>query len=422
MANNLTGKLRFFISILADRKFWVFFGSGFIVSVAYMDPGNWGTSISSGAAFKYDLLWVVWLSSGMAMLFQYLSGKMGIAGYSLAEVVKIRWKSKRLVFFYWILAEIAVLATDLAEFLGIVVALNLLFGIPMLLGSVIAMLDVLLLLFLTRKSFKTLEYGFIIFVFVIGISYVYELFVTHPELSEVLSYSAKFTLTPETALFAVGIIGATVMPHALFIHSWLIKNKLKESRLFRDKKQVLMYHKIDNIASLFVAGLINAAIMVMAAAAFYGSGYEVATIEQAYLTLTPLFGGLASTVFAVALLSAGISSSITGTLSGQAIMESLTDFKLSIWMRRLITRFINLVPLVIAILLKIEPLQILVYSQVVLSLMIPLPLIPLIYYSSDKRLMGRFVNQKKTTILASVFALIILVFNGYLIYQTFFGG
>ncbi len=409
------------IRVIFDRKFWVFFGSGFIVSVAYMDPGNWGTSISSGASFKYDLLWIVWLSSGMAMLFQYLSGKMGIAGYSLAEVIKIKWKSKTRVFAYWVLAEIAILATDLAEFLGIVVALNLLFGIPLLLGSLVAMLDVLLLLFLTRKSFKTLEYAFILFVSVIGISYVYEIFITHPDLSEVATYSVKFSLTPETALFAVGIIGATVMPHALFVHSWLVKNKLKENRFLRDKQTILKYHKVDNVASLLIAGFINAAIMVMAAAAFYGSGREVATIEQAYKTLTPLFGSLASVIFATALLSAGISSSITGTLSGQAIMESLTNFRLSPTMRRLITRFINLIPLVVAILLKIEPLQILVYSQVVLSLMIPLPLIPLIYYSSDKKLMGKFVNQRKTTIVACIFALIILLFNGYLIYQTFFG-
>lgn len=288
----------------------------------------------------------------------------------------------------------------------------------MLLGSFVAMLDVLLLLFLANKSFRLLEYSFIIFVSVIGLGYVYELFITHPQLDQVIIHSAKPVLTSEMALLAVGIIGATVMPHAIFVHSWLVKNKLKENKL-PGRNLILRYHKVDTIASLFVAALINAAILIMAAAAFYQSGFEVATIDQAYRTLTPLFGGLASTVFAVALLSAGISSSITGTLAGQSIMESLTDFKLSPTARRLITRFINLIPLTAAILMNIEPLQILVYSQVILSLMIPLPLIPLIYYSSDKRLMGRFVNQKKTTILATAFAVIILAFNGYLLYQTF---
>ncbi len=409
------------LKILSDRKFWGFFGTGLIVSVAYMDPGNWGTSISAGAKFNYDLLWIVWLSSIMAMLFQYISGKIGIAGYSVAEIIKIKWKSKALVFCYWLLAEVAILATDLAEFLGIVVALNLLFGIPMLIGTFVAILDVLLLLFLTRKTFRTLEYAFILFVSVIGFGYVYELFITKPDVSGIALHSITPILRPEMILFAVGIIGATVMPHALFVHSWLLKNKTKENEGQLDKKIILKYHLVDNVMSLIVAGLINAAILIMAAAAFYNSGLPVATIDEAYRTLTPLFGPLASLVFAIALLSAGISSSITGTLAGQSIMESLTDFKLSATVRRVITRVINVIPLLIAILLGFEPLQVLVYSQVALSLLIPLPLIPLIYYSADKKLMGEFANRKITTVIASLFALIILIFNGYLLYQTFGG-
>ncbi|MEW6035717.1 MAG: Nramp family divalent metal transporter [Candidatus Micrarchaeota archaeon] len=407
---------------ITDRKFWAFFGTGLIVSVAYMDPGNWGTSISSGASFNYDLLWVVWLSSIMAMLFQYLSGKMGIAGHTVAGAVRSRWKSKGLVFVYWLLAEIAILATDLAEFLGIVVALNLLFGIPMLIGTFLAIADVLLLLFLASKTFRTLEYAFILFVSVIGIGYVYELFITRPDLGLLAAGSITPKLTPETVLFAVGIIGATVMPHALFVHSWLLKNKMEENDRKVDKKTALRYHIVDNVMSLFIAGLINAAILIMAAAAFYNSGFQVATIDEAYRTLTPLFGPLASIVFAVALLSAGISSSITGTLAGQSIMESLTDFKLSPTLRRVITRVINVIPLLVAIVLGIEPLQVLVYSQVALSLLIPLPLIPLIYYSSDKKLMGEFANRKLTTVVATLFALIILAFNAYLLYATFLGG
>ncbi len=401
------------LKILKDRHFWAFFGSGLIVSVAYMDPGNWGTSISGGANFKYDLLWVVWLASGMAMLFQYLSGKMGLAEISLAEVIKKKWKNKKLVFVYWLLAELAVLATDLAEFLGIVVALNLLFGIPMLLGTFIAVLDVVLILILTQKSFRTLEYAFFFFVGIIGISYLYELIITQPEISEVLVASVTPKLNKDLIAIAVGIIGATVMPHALFVHSWLLKNKKNNT------KTNLKYHIIENVSSLFLAGLINAAILIMAASAFYGKE-AVVSIEQAYETLTPLYGPLASIVFGVALLSAGISSSITGMLAGQSIMEALTDFKFPVWLRRIITRIVNAIPLLIAVLLNIEPLDILVYSQIVLSLMIPLPLLPLIYYTSKKEIMGNLVNEKWVTYLAYVFAAIILILNAYLLYTEIF--
>lgn len=409
------------LEILRQRAFWAFFGTGLIVSVAYMDPGNWGTSISAGAEFNYDLLWMVWLSSAMAMLFQYISGKMGIAGYSLAEVVRVRWKNKKLVLAYWLLAEIAILATDLAEFLGIVVALNLLFAIPLIEGTFIAMIDVLLLIFLTRKSFRALEYAFILFVSTIGLGYVYELLITKPDAGLIAVHSVTPLLTNETILLAVGIIGATVMPHALFVHSWLMKNKMRELKGALDKATALRYHLVDNVMSLLIAALVNASILIMAAAAFYSLGGGVATIDDAYRTLTPLFGPMASTIFAVALLSAGISSSITGTLAGQSIMESLTDFKLSVWVRRIITRVINVIPLLIAILLNIEPLKILVYSQVVLSLLIPLPLIPLIYYSADSRIMGKLVNKRATTILAAIFGIVILAFNAYMLYATFTG-
>lgn len=228
---------------------------------------------------------------------------------------------------YWLLAEVAIIATDLAEFLGIVVALNLLFGIPMLIGTFIAIADVLLLLLLASRTFRAIEYAFIVFVSVIGIGYIYELIITKPDIGAIAAHSVTPILNAETILLAVGIIGATVMPHALFVHSWLLKNKMAESRI--DRKTALKFHIIDNVLSLFVAGLINAAILIMAAAAFFSSGIKVATIEEAHHTLTPLFGSLASVVFAVALLSAGISSSITGTFAGQSIMEALTDFKLS---------------------------------------------------------------------------------------------
>ncbi|MEK6943555.1 MAG: Nramp family divalent metal transporter [Nanoarchaeota archaeon] len=404
-----------------DRNMFAFMGSGLIVSVAYMDPGNWGTAISGGAEFAYDLLWVVWMASGMAMLFQYLSGKLGIAGYSLPELVKEKLGKKWLVMFYWILAEIVIIATDLAEFLGIVVALNMLFGIPLLWGAYIAIADVLLILLLTTKRFRILEYSFIIFVGVIGLAYVYEIFVTNPDYSLILLHSVKPILTKESALIAVGIIGATVMPHALFVHSWLVKNKMKNPA-FKNKKKTLKYHVWDNVLSLIIAGFINAAIIIMAAAAFHSSGIAVTTLNQAYTTLIPLFGKFAALAFALALLSAGISSSVTGTLAGQSVMDGLTGFKIPLWVRRVITRVINVIPVTIAILMGIEPLKILILSQVALSLLIPLPLIPLIMYTADKKIMKELVNRKITTIFAVIFAFVILCFNVYLLYQVIFGG
>jgi len=418
---DLFKKFAGYFEVFSDRKLWAFMGSGLIVSVAYMDPGNWGTDISGGALFNYDLLWVVWLASGMAMLFQYLSGKLGIAGYSLPELVKEKLKRKWLVISYWILAEFVILATDLAEFLGIVVALNLLFGIPLIWGAYLAVADVLLILLLTKNKFRTLEQAFILFVSIIGLGYVYELFLTKPDFSAILVRSVKPMLNKESALVAVGIIGATVMPHALFVHSWLIKNKLIANN-FGNKMQALKYHLVDNVVSLTIAGLINAAIIIMSAAAFYKLGTQVVTLDQAYTTLIPLFGKFAALVFALALLSAGVSSSVTGTLAGQSVMDGLTSFRISIWLRRIITRFINLIPVTIAIILNIEPLKILVLSQVALSLLLPLPLIPLIIYTSDKKIMKELVNKKITTIFAIFFGIVILGFNAYLLYQILFQG
>lgn len=398
------------------RSFRAFFGSGLIVSVAYMDPGNWGTNIEAGASFEYDLLWVIWMASGMAMLFQYLSGKLGICGYSLPELVQKKIRHRGLLFFYWFLSEIAILATDLAEFLGIVVALHLLFGIPLLFGAVIAIFDVLLLILLTQERFRLLEQSFILFVAIIGIAFLYEVILSKPDFAPLLIHSIQPTLDSKRIFVAVGIIGATVMPHALFVHSWLIKNKVLRFPHFNGAKK-LRFHLWDNVISLIVAGFINASMLIMAAAAFYQSGYEVATLEDAYRTLTPLFGSFASLIFAIALLSAGISSSVTGTLAGQSLMEALTPFRVSIWVRRLITRFLNLIPLLIALILHIEPLRILVVSQVTLSLLIPLPLIPLLIFTSDRKIMQNFVNRKVTTVFASLFAVVILGFNGYFLFS-----
>lgn len=415
------------LDFFKDRNLYRFMGSGLIVSVAYIDPGNWGTNISGGAEFQYELLWIIWLASLMAMLFQYLSGKIGLAGYNLVELVKQSTDKKYLVYTYWILIEFSILATDLAEFLGIVVALHLLFNIPLLIGAFIAVFDVLLFLLLTSKRFRIIEYSFIIFVSIVGFSFLYEIMLSQPNFNHILIHSVTPVLNNDSILIAVGIVGATVMPHALLIHSWLTKNKIEdlygsenfiqEHATTKEKHKILRYHQFDNFISLFIAGLINAAMLIMAAAAFYG--FPVATLEEAYIILQPLFGKIAAMVFAIALLSAGISSSITGTLAGQAIMDGLTEIHISPFIRRIITRVINLIPLLIAILLGIEPLLILVVSQVVLSIMIPLPLIPILYFSSKHEIMKEFTNRKITIYVAVFFSMIILALNFYLLADVF---
>jgi manganese transport protein len=395
----------------------VYTGPALLVSMAYMDPGNYGTDIQGGASLNYSLLWVVWLSSGMAMLLQYLSGKIGIAtGLSLPEIIREKLKKKRYVIPYWLAAEAAAAATDLAEYLGTVIALNLLFGIPMIYAAIFGALDVIIILILaTQGRFHIIERLFAIFVSIIGFGYLYEIFIVKPDASTILYHSFVPSLAGSHAiLLAVGVIGATVMPHALFVHSWLTKNKAQNKPL-EDRRRMRKLHLVENVILLTIAGMVNAAIMIMAAAAFHSDNPNVASISEAYKTLVPLFGATAGVVFLVTLLSSGIASSVVGTLAGQAIMEGLLGKKVNLWLRRFVTRFINVIPTTIAILLGLDPLNILVYSQVILSLMIPLPMIPLVILTRNKALMGEFVNRNVTSFLAIVFVVIILMFNSYLI-------
>ncbi|MGC2427573.1 MAG: Nramp family divalent metal transporter [Nitrososphaeraceae archaeon] len=395
----------------------VYTGPALLVSMAYMDPGNYGTDIQGGASLNYSLLWVVWLSSGMAMLLQYLSGKIGIAtGLSLPEIIREKLKKKTYVIPYWLAAEAAAAATDLAEYLGTVIALNLLFGIPMIYAAIFGALDVIIILILaTQGRFHIIERLFAIFVSIIGFGYLYEIFIVKPDASTILYHSFVPSLAGSHAiLLAVGVIGATVMPHALFVHSWLTKNKAQNKPL-EERKRMRKLHLVENVVLLTIAGMVNAAIMIMAAAAFHSDNPNVASISEAYKTLVPLFGATAGVVFLVTLLSSGIASSVVGTLAGQAIMEGLLGKKVNLWLRRFVTRFINVIPTTIAILLGLDPLNILVYSQVILSLMIPLPMIPLVILTRNKALMGEFVNRNVTSFLAIVFVVIILMFNSYLI-------
>jgi manganese transport protein len=385
--------------------------------MAYMDPGNYGTDIQAGASLNYALLWVVWLSSGMAMLLQYLSGKLGIATrLSLPEIIREQLKHKKYIIPYWLAAEAAAAATDLAEYLGTVIALNLLFGIPMIYAAIFGAVDVLIILTLaTQRRFYIIERLFVIFVSIIGFGYFYEIFITKPDPSAIIFHSFVPSLSSNNAvLLAVGVIGATVMPHALFVHSWLTKNKVLDKPL-EERRRIRKLHLVENIVLLTIAGFVNAAIMIMAATAFHATNPGVASISEAYKTLLPLFGAVAGIVFLLTLLSSGIASSVVGTLAGQAVMEGLLGKKVNLWVRRFITRFVNVIPTTIAIMFGLDPLSILVYSQVILSIMIPIPMIPLVIATRNRKLMGEFVNKRITTLLAIIFVCIILVFNSYLL-------
>jgi manganese transport protein len=408
------------------RSYWrdllAYFGPALIVSVAYMDPGNYGTDISGGSSFGYSMLWVVWLAGIMAMLLQYLSGKLGIAtGLSLPELMRIRLKKRSYILAYWLAAEAATVMTDLAEFLGTVIALYLLFGIPLLYGTFVSVLDVFLIFGVTGNNVRRLEYVFMALISTIGIGYVFEIFITGPPLIPVVVGSLIPNLSSTgRILIAVGVVGATVMPHAIFVHSALANDKVTTPDI-ETKRRVLSFHRVESLVMFTFAGLVNAAIMVMAAAAFSQHHLAVATIQEAYLTLMPLFGGAAATVFALTLLASGLSSSTTATIAGQAIMEGLLGRRTNLWVRRIVTRVINMVPVTIAILIGIAPLDILVYSQVALSLLLPLPLLPLWILTKDKKLMGSFVNRRTTTIVAGIFIILIVVLNALLLFLSFGG-
>ncbi len=388
-----------------------------IASVAYVDPGNFGTDIAGGATYGYLLLWSVVLANMMAMLLQYLSGKLGIAtGSSLATIVHDKLKTRSKIIPYWLASETFAVATDLAEFLGVTSAVHLLFGVPLLISCWIAAVDVVVIYALAGKRFRRIEMFITIMITTLSLGYVYELLTTKPDVSQLAFHSFYPTMANNAQLFiVVGVIGATVMPHALIAHSWLTKNKLT-SNDEGEKKRLLKYHTWDTILNMSNASYVNIAIMAMAAAAFYVHGFtNVATIDDAYKTLTPLFGVTASIIFAITLFASGWSSSTMSVMAGQIIFEDLIGIKFNPWVRRIAIRVINIVPTSIMISLGYDPLFLLVVSQVILSMLIPLPLLPLIIFTRSKKIMGNFVNRNITTILAVICGVIIIGLNAYLI-------
>lgn len=406
------------------RKILAFFGPAYLVSVGYMDPGNWATDIAGGSQFGYSLLWVLLMSNLMALLLQSLSARLGIVTQrDLAQASRETY-SRPVNYVLYFLAEIAIAACDLAEVLGMAIGINLLFDIPLLEGVLITVLDTFLLLFLINKGIRKMEAFIIVLVAIIGFSFVFEMIFAEPELDKVV-YGLIPSIPSEAALYiAIGIIGATVMPHNLYLHSSLVQTR-KFDRTPVGIKQALKYNLIDSTIALNLAFFVNAAILILAAATFYKHGmHEVAEIQDAHQFLQPLLGTKwAPILFAVALIAAGQSSTITGTLAGQIVMEGYLNLRIQPWVRRILTRLIAIVPAVIVILIYGESVtgKLLILSQVILSLQLGFAIIPLIHFVSDKSKMKGFHVGKLTQVAAWIIASIIVSLNAKLVFNEISG-
>lgn len=410
------------------RKMLAFGGPGLMVAVGYMDPGNWATDLAGGAKFGYTLLSVILISNLMAILLQHLSLKLGIVcGRDLAQACRDNF-SKPVVYLLWILCEIAIAACDLAEVIGSAIALNLLFNIPLIWGVLITAADVLIILLLQSKGFRTLECIVGGLIFLIGGCFAYELIVSNPEWAAIvtnLTPNAAIVTNPEMLYIAIGILGATVMPHNLYLHSSIVQTRAFE-RNDSGKKMAIKYATIDSTVALLFAFFINASILIVSAAAFHGTGHQdVADINDAYKLLSPVLGAsLASMVFAIALLASGQNSTLTGTLAGQIVMEGFLNIRLRPWMRRLITRLIAIIPAVIVAIMYGESGvgKLLILSQVILSLQLSFAVVPLVLFTSDKKKMGQFTNPWPISTIAWIVTGIIIFLNMYLLIQTFKSG
>ncbi len=398
-----------------------FLGPAFVACIAYVDPGNFATNIQGGAQFGYLLVWVIVASNIMAMLIQALSAKLGIAtGRNLPELIRDRFP-RPVVYVLWVLAEVVAMATDLAEFLGAAVGFNLLFGMPLLAASVLTGITTFAILGLQRYGFRPLEAVIAGFVGVIGLCYLVETILGTPdfEAAGAAIVQPRFAGT-ESILLASGILGATVMPHVIYLHSALTQDRIV-ARDSRQRRRLFRFELVDIVIAMGIAGLVNAAMLLMAAATFWESGRVITAaddiIQEAYRTLTPVLGGYASTIFAISLLASGLSSSSVGTMAGQVIMQGFLSWQIPIWLRRAIT----MAPALVVIALEVDPTRTLVISQVVLSFGIPFALIPLVMFTRNRNLMGDLVNHPATSVVAVAVVSLIVSLNVFLLYQTFFG-
>jgi manganese transport protein len=407
------------------RKILAFAGPGYLVAVGYMDPGNWATDLAGGSRFGYALLSVILISNLMAVLLQGLASKLGIvSGRDLAQACRDHY-SPRVNVGLWVLCEIAIAACDLAEVIGTAIALNLLFHIPIAWGVGITALDVLIVLYLQNKGFRLLEALVIALIATVGTCFLFELIVSRPDLAGVARGfvpSAQILSNPEMLYIAIGILGATVMPHNLYLHSSIVQTR-KYELTAEGKREAVRFAFVDSTIALSFALFINASILIVAAATFHRTGNtQVAEIQDAYQLLSPLLGvGAASAVFALALLASGQNSTLTGTLAGQIVMEGFLNIRIRPWLRRLITRGIAIVPAAIVAILygNSGTAKLLVLSQVVLSLQLSFAVFPLVMFTSDRVKMGEFANAMWLKVLAYLVALVIAALNAWLLFQTF---
>jgi len=418
------------INVPENAGFWkkllAFTGPGLMVAVGYIDPGNWATDIEGGSRFGYTLLTVILISNLFAMLLQHLSLKLGIAsGRDLAQACR-DYYSRPVSFVLWILSEIAIAATDLAEVIGSAIALNLLFGLPLPVGILFTALDVLIVLYFQKRGFRIIEsivgglMGIILF------SFMYEMIVSQPSVAGIvggLLPKMEIVTNPGMLYIAIGILGATVMPHNLYLHSSIVQTR-NFKRDEAGKRSAIKFATIDSTVSLGLAFFINGSILILAAAAFHHNGHrEVADITDAYHLLDPVLGvSFAGVFFALALLASGQSSTLTGTLAGQIVMEGFLNIRLKPWLRRLITRGIAIIPALIVATLYGEKgtAELLVFSQVILSLQLSFAVVPLVLFTANKSIMGKFANSQTITILSWFVTLIIIFLNGYLLFRTLF--
>ena len=406
------------------RKLFAFAGPGLMVAVGYMDPGNWATDIAGGAQFGYTLLSVILISNLFAIVLQHLALKLGIvAERDLAQACRDHFNPTT-NFILWVFCEIAIAACDLAEVIGAAIALNLLFGIPLTWGIVITVIDVFLILFLQAKGFRIIESIVAGLIFIILGCFAYEIILSKPDFFPILKGlvpQKEVVTNPSMLYIAIGILGATVMPHNLYLHSSIVQTR-NYDRTSEGKKEAIKFATIDSSLSLFLAFFINAAILIVAAATFHTSGNkDVADIHDAYKMLTPLLGTtFASIFFAIALLASGQNSTLTGTLAGQIVMEGFLNIRLKPWLRRLITRLIAVIPALIVTILYGEKgtTDLLVLSQVILSMQLSFAVVPLVMFTGSKLKMGEFVNKLWLKILVWLIAIIIIVLNLYLLVET----
>ena len=410
------------------RRLLGFIGPGFLISVGYMDPGNWATDLAAGSRYGYTLLFVVMLSNLMAILLQSLAIKLGVAAeQDLAQACRSEY-SRPVAIGLWIVAEIAIAACDLAEVIGSAIALQLLFHIPLMLGVVITSLDVLIILFLQNRGFRYLEALVIVLIGTIAALFGVEILLSRPEWSPILANlfvpQRQLLTNPEMLYIGISILGATVMPHNLYLHSSIVQTR-NYPRTPAGKREAIRFANWDSAAALTMALFVNAAILVVAAAVFYRSGhYEVAEIEDAYKLLSPLLGvGGASAIFAIALLASGQNSTLTGTLAGQVVMEGFLHIRLPNWQRRLITRSLAIIPTIIVVAIYGEhgTAKLLIFSQVVLSMQLSFAVFPLVGFTSSRRKMGEFANALWLKWLSWTVAFVIAGLNAWLLVQIFQG-